>query len=195
VTADEPGRRRESGRHAGTGAASTGGTRKLELPGARGRVKIDLTVVVVLALAAGLGVLLYLTRGDGGGSGGGEEAASPQAPPSAQVEQARNEAVDVATDLLDTWSRPDVAYPAWWADLEPLLTPGGREAYAFTDPAQVPALEDLEPDRVVVSPTNTTATVYFTSAEGEYGVDLSRSAVDEPWLANRVVFPGKESMF
>ena len=76
-----------------------------------------------------------------------------------------------------------------------MLTPGGREAYAYTDPKQVPALDDLEPDKVVVSPTNTTATVYFTATEGAYGVDLSRSSVDQDWLANRVVFPGSESMF
>lgn len=184
---DEPGHRREGHRR------ETGGTRKLELPGVGGRLKIDLTVVVVLALLAGLGVVLFLTRG--GGGDGGEPAATPEASASQQAERARNDAVDVATDLLDAWSRPDVAYAAWWSDLKPLLTPGGREAYAYTDPAQVPALEDLTPDKVVVSPTNTTATVYFTSAEGAYGVDLSRSAVDEHWLANRVVFPGSESMF
>ncbi len=181
MTADSGGHRR-----------ATRGTRKLELPGAGGRVKIDLTVVVVLALLVGLGVILFLTRG---GGGGGEPAAAPEASASAQATQARNDAVDVATELLDAWSRPGVAYAAWWKDLRPMLTPGGREAYAYTDPKQVPALADLEPDKVVVSPTNTTATVYFTSAEGAYGVDLSRSSVDEHWLANRVVFPGSESMF
>ena len=175
-------------------ARSVGGTRKLEIPGLGGRVKMDLTVVIVIALLLGLGAVLYLTRGDDGG-GGAEPAAPPEASASAQAEQARNEAVDTATALLDAWSRPDVAYRAWWADLRPMLTPGGREAYAFTDPKQVPALDDLEPDKVVVSPTNTTATVYFTATEGAYGVDLSRSSVDQDWLANRVVFPGSESMF
>ncbi len=178
----EPGHRRAGG-----------GTRKLELPGVGGRVKIDLTVVVVLALLAALGAVLYLTRGDG--ESADAPVAAPEATASAQAQRARNEAVDVATGLLDAWSRPDVGYAAWWADLRPMLTPGGREAYALTDPAQVPALDDLEPEKVVVSPTNTTATVYFTSAEGAFGVDLSRSSVDEHWLANRVVFPGSESMF
>ncbi len=176
------------------GHRAPGGTRKLELPGIGGGIKIDLTVVVVVVLLLGLGAVLYLTRG-GDGGGGDEPAAAPEASASAQAQQARNEAVDVATGLLDAWSRPDVAYPTWWDDVRPMLTPGGREAYALTDPAQVPALDDLEPDKVVVSPTNTTATVYFTSADGAYGVDLSRSGVSERWLANRVVFPGSESMF
>jgi hypothetical protein len=112
----------------------------------------------------------------------------------AEAEQ-RDEIVDAAAAVLDTWSQPELAYDAWWAGLEPLLTPGGREAYSFTDPAQVPQLGELTPDHVVLSPSGATATVWFETTDGRFGVDLSRKDEKSTWLANRVVFPGGESMF
>ena len=100
-----------------------------------------------------------------------------------------------ATCAVDTWSQPELGYDAWWAGLKPLLTPGGREAYAYSDPAQVPQLDDLTADHVVLNPSGATATVWFETSDGLFGVDLSRKAATGKWLANRVVFPGEESMF
>ena len=107
----------------------------------------------------------------------------------------RDEVVDAASAVLDTWSQPELGYDAWWAGLKPLLTPGGREAYAYSDPAQVPQLDDLTADHVVLNPSGATATVWFETSDGLFGVDLSRKAATGKWLANRVVFPGEESMF
>jgi len=107
----------------------------------------------------------------------------------------RDEVVDAASAVLDTWSQPELGYDAWWAGLKPLLTPGGREAYAYSDPAQVPQLGDLTADHVVLNPSGATATVWFETSDGLFGVDLSRKAATGKWLANRVVFPGEESMF
>jgi hypothetical protein len=97
--------------------------------------------------------------------------------------------------VLDTWSRPGVEYTGWWRQLEPMLTPGGQQAYAYTDPAQVPDLEDIELEEVVLHSPGVTATVYFTTSEGRFGVDMSRRTKGAEWLANRVVFPDGESMF
>lgn len=108
---------------------------------------------------------------------------------------ADNEIVTAATRVLDTWSRPGRGYREWWGALSPLLTPGGREAYAYTDPSLIPDLGDIAADGVSVTPGGTTATVYFTTADGRFGVDLSRRGLAKPWLANRVVFPDGESMF
>jgi hypothetical protein len=107
----------------------------------------------------------------------------------------RDEVVEAASAVLDTWSQPALGYDEWWASLKPLLTPGGREAYSFTDPAQVPELADMTADHVVLNPSGATATVWFETSDGTFGVDLSRKAATGAWLANRVVFPGEESMF
>jgi hypothetical protein len=107
----------------------------------------------------------------------------------------RNEVVDAASAVLDRWSQPDLGYDEWWSGLKPLLTPGGREAYSFTDPTQVPELADMTADHVVLNPSGATATVWFETSDGRFGVDLSRKAATGEWLANRVVFPGQESMF
>lgn len=112
----------------------------------------------------------------------------------AEAEQ-RDEIVEAAATVLDAWSQPELVYDAWWSGLKPLLTPGGREAYSFTDPAQVPQLGELTPDRVVLNPSGATATVWFETTDGRFGVDLSRKDESSRWLANRVVFPGAESMF
>jgi hypothetical protein len=107
----------------------------------------------------------------------------------------RDEVVEAASAVLNRWSQPALGYDEWWSGLKPLLTPGGREAYAFTDPARVPELADLAPDHVVLNPSGATATVWLETSDGRFGVDLSRKAATGKWLANRVVFPGEESMF
>jgi hypothetical protein len=107
----------------------------------------------------------------------------------------RDEVVEAASAVLNRWSQPALGYDEWWSGLKPLLTPGGREAYSFTDPAQVPELADLTADHVVLNPSGATATVWFETSDGRFGVDLSRKAATGEWLANRLVFPGEESMF
>ncbi len=106
-----------------------------------------------------------------------------------------DEVVIAATRVLDTWSQPSRRYRDWWDALRPLLTPGGREAYAYTDPSLVPDLGNVTADDITVNPSGTAATVYFTTAGGRFGVDLSRRGAPGAWLANRVVFPDGESMF
>ncbi|MBJ7358178.1 hypothetical protein [Nocardioides sp.] len=118
---------------------------------------------------------------------------SSEAPPDETDES--DEVVEAATAVLDTWSQPALRYDEWWQALEPLLTPGGREAYSFTDPTTVPELTELAADHVVLNPSGATATVWFETSDGVFGVDLSRKSTTDTWLANRVVFPGEESMF
>ena len=107
----------------------------------------------------------------------------------------RDDVVEAASAVLNRWSQPALGYDEWWSGLKPLLTPGGREAYSFTDPTQLPELADLTADHVVLNPSGATATVWFETSDGRFGVDLSRKAATGEWRANRVVFPGQESMF
>lgn len=146
-------------------------------------------------------VVVFLVFGDRiVGDGAGPRADQDQKPgletSAADVDPAtRDEVVEAASAVLNRWSQPDLTYDKWWKGLRPLLTPGGREAYAYTDPRQVPELADLSADHVVLNPSGATATVWFETSDGVFGVDLSRKDATGTWLANRVVFPGEESMF
>lgn len=160
------------------------------------RVGAVVLPVAILALVATLVVF-----GDSIFDGGVEPTKPDQgqtassATDGTQDPEAGSAVAEAATAVLDTWSRPGVAYAAWWRRLEPLLTPGGQQAYAYTDPTKVPDLEDIAVEEIVVHDNGVTATVYFTTSEGRFGVDMSRPAKGAEWLANRVVFPGAESMF
>jgi hypothetical protein len=151
---------------------------------------------LAVALLATIAILMVfgdrLVADDPAGGSGDKDKESAAAP--VEAEQ-RDAVVEAASAVLDSWSQPTLGYDQWWSSLKPLLTPGGREAYSFTDPAQVPELADRTADHVVLNPSGATATVWFETSEGRFGVDLSRKAATGEWLANRLVFPGQESMF
>ncbi|GAA4676535.1 hypothetical protein [Nocardioides nanhaiensis] len=163
----------------------------------------------VLALLLVALVVILLVFGDSlFGDGNDDEAAGPE--PAAPSESASlapeddpepaavRQVATVATTVLETWARPDTPYEAWWRDLAPLLTPAGRQAYEFTSPAGLPRLGELTLDGVEVHGPGSTATVYVRAAgdgDRRYGVDLSRRGAGSRWLAQRIVFPGTESMF
>ena len=98
--------------------------------------------------------------------------------------------------MLTTWSQPELGYDAWWAGLKPLLTPGRPRGLLVHRPrAGAASSPTSTADHVVLNPSGATATVWFETSDGVFGVDLSRKAATGKWLANRVVFPGEESMF
>lgn len=176
----------------------SGGARKAPV-GAAGVLAKAAGPVVAVALIATLVVLLVF--GDslvGGEDKPGQPDAKKEDKPAAAATQdaaQQDEVVKAASAVLNRWSQPSLTYDKWWKQIRPLLTPGGREAYAYTDPHQVPELADLSPTHVVLNPSGATATVSFDTSDGEFGVDLSRKDATGRWLANRVVFPGEESMF
>lgn len=163
----------------------------------------------VLALVLVALVVTLLVAGDSiFGDGDGDDAAGPEPTspsPSASLEPepepepaAVRQVATVATTVLETWARPGAPYERWWRDLSPLLTPAGRQAYEFTRPAGLPRLGELTVDGVEVHGPGSTATVYVRAAgdgDRRYGVDLSRRGAGARWLAQRIVFPGTESMF
>ena len=174
-----------------------GGARKAAPPPTSILVKIGGPAIAVALLATVVVLLLFGDRLVGSGpQDAGKRPAGQDVVASPVVDEAqRDEVVDAAAAVLNRWSQPELAYDAWWQGLKPLLTPGGREAYAYTDPDKVPVLADLTPDHVVLNPSGATATVWFETSDGVFGVDLSRKGATGDWLANRVVFPGEESMF
>jgi hypothetical protein len=147
-----------------------------------------LSVVVAAVLALAVLVVTYQP---------GQEAERPAAPEPTPLDEGARQAPEVvlATRVLTTWSDGDQGYRRWWSRLEPLLTPGGREAYAFTDPRQVPDLGTVKATEMLRGADGTTVTVWFSTDEGRFGVDVSRRGPRAPWRANRVLFPGQESVF
>ena len=126
-----------------------------------------------------------------------QEPVEVDAPPATSaVEVARDEpasaVVSSATAVLEAWGNRGLDYPWWWAELEPLLSPGARAAYAHTDPEQLPAIGEVRP--VAEQVAGTTATVWFRTDAGRFGVDLSRTAGDDAWRAHRILFPGQDSV-
>lgn len=176
-------------------------------PGARradpahtSRLRQVARIVAPLLIVAVLGVLLVFGDSLFGDSDdappeSAEQAAETTPVPEEEVDEALVEVERAAGSVLEAWSRPETPYRAWWRRFEPLLTPGGRQAYALTDPAQVPDLGTVEAADVVIHDTGVTATAWFETEQGRFGVDLSRKGKNAQWLANRVVFPDGKSMF
>jgi hypothetical protein len=157
-------------------------------------VRAPATAVAAVVLAAVIGGLVLLRAWPD------DPAATPPAAGSSADAStldvigasADSVAAEVATAVLRAWSRPGLTYPWWWDGLRPLLSPGARAAYADTDPDQLPLLGDL---RVVEERrAGRTATIWFRTDAGRFGVDLARAA-DGDWRAHRILFPGEESMF
>ena len=161
------------------------------------RAALPLVIVALIATLLFFGDSLF---GNGAGpdpddKGNGEATAQQAAEEPSTEPETQRQVATIAVQVLETWSSPDLAYDAWWKGFGPLLTPGGREAYEFTDPRKVPDLGSIEVDDVTVHGSGVTATVYVTTDEGRFGVDLSRKRAGGRWLAQRVVFPGGTSMF
>ena len=173
----------------------SGGARKAPLGSNDTLMRVGGAALAVALLAT---VVILMVFGDRivADDPAAEKNDKDKAPAATTVEaDQRDEVVDAASAVLDAWSQSALGYDEGWAGLKPLLTPGGREAYSFTDPAQVPELAEMTADHVVLNPSGATATVWFETSDGRFGVDLSRKAATGTWLANRVVFPGEESMF
>jgi hypothetical protein len=161
-------------------------------PPALRRILLAVLLVVLLA-GGGIAAWAVLGRSDEAPSGAPEPppssatTASPAAPDAPPVRAARA--------VLTRWSAPDLPYARWWAGLRPLLAPGGREAYAATDPQRVPPLGPLGRPRMSAGPSRDTTTVWFGTDDGRYGVDLTRAGGGEPWRGVRILFPGQSSGF
>jgi hypothetical protein len=150
---------------------------------------------VVLPVAILTLVATLVIFGDSIFDGGSKEPDKGETASSGLTATDKEALTEVASVVLDTWSTPGADYAGWWRELKPMLTPGGQQAYAETDPTLLPDLKDIKLDDVQLHDPGVTATVYFTTSEGRFGLDLSRRAAGAKWLANRVIFPDGESMF
>lgn len=102
---------------------------------------------------------------------------------------ARGAAAAAAETVMAAFARPDLDVEAWWAGVEPLLSPQAAQDYAYVDPASVPATEVTGPAVLVQDTSAYVAGVQVPTDAGDYLVVLSRADGAAPWLVERVTPP------
>jgi hypothetical protein len=117
-------------------------------------------------------------------------------PASRQQAEAAGDAVMRAYARPVPGAETSVIEAGWWETLAPLLTPDAQDAYAYVDPAEVPATAVTGPAALVEPGAdggqNTTAflaTVQVPTDVGTYNVLLARTGDGAPWLAERITPP------
>jgi len=102
-------------------------------------------------------------------------------------------AAQAATTAMTAFTShsPDAA--AWWAQLQPLLSPTAARDYAGVDPTNVPARRLTGPTVIERDPSAYLATALVSTDRGAYTVLLSRQGGDKPWLVERLTPPPSAS--
>lgn len=122
-----------------------------------------------------------------------ETSSSPENPATTGAAMpAMNEPVTAAQTIFTAWARPELDYETWWAELEPMLSPTGQQAYAGTDPAAIPKLKVTGSYRLDPKPPddpNTTALVHVPTNLGSFGLFLVHDGEGQPWRLLRLIFP------
>lgn len=117
-------------------------------------------------------------------------AGDPTAPASGA---ALSEAEQAALTVFTTWSDRSAKYEAWWARLEPMLSPAGKALYQYTDPANIPELTvtgDPHVTDAVTGPNAVTpggTNVSVPTSAGAFTVQLEHDHGD--WLMYAMTFP------
>ncbi len=119
-------------------------------------------------------------------SGHGAEPLPAPLPQPTDDAPSRDAALARGTAAVTAFARPQLDPGQWWAELSPLLSPAAAEAYAGTDPVEVPAREVTGPARTGDSPSAFLATVFVPTDAGEYAVLLVREGGGAPWLVERI---------
>jgi len=97
-----------------------------------------------------------------------------------------------AKTAFTTWDRPGLDYATWWSQLKPLLSVGGRAAYARTDPANIPALKITSGYRLdpkAPDDPDTTALVHVTTDRGRFSLFMEHDGPGKPWFLLNIGFP------
>lgn len=159
------------------------------------RLAIAAAAVAVLA-AAGIGLTVYTV------ANANNSTAAPSATSTAPVgDQAHGDhdelvpaptstpdqgaAAAAATDALTAYARRDLAYPEWFAQLEPYLHPSAVDAYATVDPSNIPEIVVTGTAETAGTSSDTYAVVFVPTSAGEYTVELRRDDPAANWGVTR----------
>jgi len=98
-----------------------------------------------------------------------------------------------AVQVMVRFSRRQLSAPAWFAGLRPLLSEQAATAFDGTDPAAVPVRRVIR--RAVLEPVGSAylADVRVRTDVGTYHVLLVREGAGQPWLAQDIRPPSRES--
>jgi hypothetical protein len=103
------------------------------------------------------------------------------------VQGAGQEPGEAAATVVATWARPQLSAQQWWSDLEPMLSASAQQAYGYTDPTSIPALQVLSTSRVRTEQTTPTYEVVdVKTTSGTVRVNLTRTTVDSGWVMDRM---------
>lgn len=95
-------------------------------------------------------------------------------------------AIQTARHVLETFAQPEATYETWWSQLEPLLTPGAAQDYAYVVPEVIPVSKILSDGVIIDDASAHFVIVEFTTDAGRYHILMSRTDGDAPWLATRI---------
>ena len=125
----------------------------------------------------------------------GDAGASLPPPPPAATDDATSDQAALAAGAaaVTAFARPDVSAEEWWAELQPLLSPTAVEAYAGTDPAEVPARAVIGPPWQGESDSPYLALTFVPTDVGDYAVLLVRDGGGAPWLVERITLVPAEA--
>ena len=120
----------------------------------------------------------------------GEQGLPDDPPPPDDSPTARADAVAVAEQAMRLFARPTVDETTWWAELRPLMSTAGARAYAYVDPATVPASAMTGP-AVIAEGADPRGWPYLARVDvptdqGTYQLLLVRQAAGDPWAVERI---------
>ena len=125
----------------------------------------------------------------------GDAGAALPPPPPAPTDDAESDEAALAAGAaaVTAFARPDLPAERWWSDLQPLLSPAAVEAYAGTDPAEVPARAVTGPPWQGESDSPYLALTFVPTDVGDYAVLLVRDGGGAPWLVERITLVPAEA--
>ena len=97
----------------------------------------------------------------------------------------RAEAVTTAEEAMKAFARPDLNQDAWWAGIEPRLTPEAAQDYAYVLAANIPVHQVTGVGSLVDDASAYLARVQVPTDIGAYTLILTRANNDAPWLVTR----------
>ena len=125
-----------------------------------------------------------------GGSPSSTVSVDPGTPPPSADSA---EATAAAKTIFTAWSDRSLSYDAWWSQLSPMLSAGGKALYQYTDPKNIPELKVTGPYQVTdeVKGPNATApggaNVAVPTSKGRFIVQLEH--FEGEWLMYGLIFP------
>ncbi|MCW2854836.1 MAG: hypothetical protein JWR52_451 [Marmoricola sp.] len=90
------------------------------------------------------------------------------------------------------FSRSDLPYAAWWAQLKPMLSAAARAVYVYDDPSDLPFMTVTGQVRVAAkapAEPHYTVEVIVPTSKGAFALDLERHTLASPWLLYAIKFP------